>query len=152
MNGFLLLEQHAPRFEVADPGYHGTLHDCTTLIIFDVAHPFRLLERDLLCKALLLKIPNGIIVGIGEKVHDVGGSLDVVFEMRHEVGAIAFDLLVRGDGAEDDFSELSTFERAVCDAADVREPEKSSIEFGPLTYPTTSSGFFTIAMDKCVRS
>lgn len=29
------------------------------------------------------------------------------------MGAIAFDLLVRRDGAEDDFSELATAERAV---------------------------------------
>jgi len=32
----------------------------------------------------------------------------------HEVGAIALDLLVGRDGAEDDFGELAAFEGAVC--------------------------------------
>lgn len=33
------------------------------------------------------------------------------------MGTVAFDLLIRGNGAEDNFSELTTVEWAVCDAA-----------------------------------
>lgn len=37
------------------------------------------------------------------------------------MGSVAFDLLVRGDGAEYYFGELSTVERTVCDAAGFHE-------------------------------
>lgn len=94
VDGFFLFEQHASGFEIADPWHHRTLHYCAAFVVFDVAHPFWLLERDFFCKALLLKVSDSVIVGVGEEVHDVGGGLDVVFEVRHEVSAIAFDLLV----------------------------------------------------------
>jgi hypothetical protein len=35
--------------------------------------------------------------------------------MRHQVRSVAFDLLIRGDGAEDDFSKLPVIERPVGD-------------------------------------
>ena len=59
-----LLQDHAPNFEVADLGDHGALHNGTTLVVLDIAHPLRLLERDLLCKALLFEVPDGVVVSV----------------------------------------------------------------------------------------
>ncbi|KAH0357224.1 histone acetyltransferase, partial [Aureobasidium melanogenum] len=50
-------------------------------------------------------------------MHDIRGSLDVIFQMRHEVCAVTFDLLIAAYSAEDDFGELAALERAICDAA-----------------------------------
>ena len=90
----LLFQKHAPGLEVADLGHHAALHDCAAFVIFDVAHPARLFEGDFLGEALFLKVADGVVVGVGEEVHNLGGRFDVVFEMGHEMGAIAFDLLV----------------------------------------------------------
>jgi len=114
VDGFFLLQQHAAGLEVADLGHHGALHDGAAFVIFDVAHPPRLLERDLLGEALLFEVADRVIVGVGEEVHDIRGRLDVVFQVRHQVRAVAFHLLVGRDGAEDDLSELSAFEGSVC--------------------------------------
>lgn len=43
--------------------------------------------------------------------------LHVVFQVGHQVGTVAFDLLIRGNGAEDDLSKLTTVKWTVCDAA-----------------------------------
>jgi hypothetical protein len=70
------------------------------------------------------------------------------------MGAISFDLLVRGDGAEDYFGELAAMEGAVGDASvhkavvSIYTGERT----GRGTYPTTSRGFLTMAMLKWVRS
>ena len=116
VDALLLLEQHAAALEVADLGDHAALHDSAALVVLDVSHPTALLESDLLGEALLLEVANGVVVGVGQEVHDVGGGLDVVLQMRHEMGAVALDLLVRGDGAEDNLGELTLVEGAVCDA------------------------------------
>lgn len=116
LNALFLLQEHAAAFEIAKAGQHGALHDGATLVIFDIAHPDRLLERDLLCKTLLLEIANSIIVGIGQKVHHGTSGFDIVFEMGHKVCTVALDLLVRRDGTEDDFSELAVPKRPEGDA------------------------------------
>ena len=67
---------------------------------------------------MFAEIANGVIVGIGEEVLDLRGGFDVVFEVVHQMGAVAFDLLVRGDGAEDDFGEFTRVEGPVGDSAD----------------------------------
>jgi hypothetical protein len=114
---FLLLQKHAARLEVADFGDHAALHDRAAFVVFDVAHPARLFERDFLGEALFLEVANGVVVGVGQEVHDLRGRFDIVFEVGHEMGAVAFDLLVRGDGAEDNLGELALVEGAVRDAA-----------------------------------
>ncbi len=133
MHRFLLLENHASGLEIADLGDHGTLHDGATLVVLDEAHPARFLERDLLGETLLLKVANGVIVGIRQKMHDIRRRFDIIlvnsisnaahvyrssnthFEMRHQMCAVPLDLLVRGDGAEDDLGELSALERLIGD-------------------------------------
>ena len=112
-DGFFLLEKHAAGFEVTDLGHHGALHDGTALVVFDVAHPAGFVEGNFLGKALFFEVPDGIVIGIGEEVLDGGGCFDVVLQVGHEVSAIAFNLLVGGDGAEDNFGELAGVERAV---------------------------------------
>lgn len=112
----LLFEQHAAGLEVADLGHHAALHNRAALVILDISHPTRLFECDLFRKALLFEVADGVVVGIGEEVHDARGGLDVVFQVRHEMGAVALDLLVGGDGAEDDLGELTLVKGAVCDA------------------------------------
>jgi len=94
VDAFFLLEQHAAALEVADLGHHATLHDCAAFVVLDIAHPAGLFKRDFLGEALLFEVADGVVVGVGEKVHYVGCGFDVVFEVGHEVGAIAFDLLV----------------------------------------------------------
>jgi len=116
-DGFFLFEQHAADFEVADPGHHGALHDGAAFVVFDVAHPAGFLERDFFGEALLFEVTDGVVVGVGEEVLDWGGGFDVVFQVRHEVRAVAFDLLVRGDGAEDDLGKFPGVERAVGDSS-----------------------------------
>ena len=46
-------------------------------------------------------------------MHDVASGFDVVFQVGHEVCAVAFDLLVGGDGTKNDLGELATFEGSV---------------------------------------
>ena len=95
-DGFALLDNHLARFQVADVRHHSALHDGTSLVVFDVAHPEVLVERDVLREALLAEIADGVVVGVGQEVLDFGGvRFDEVFEVRHQVCAVAFDLLVR---------------------------------------------------------
>lgn len=93
-NSFFLFEEHPSGFEVADFGDHSTLHDGTAFVILDIAHPARLLEGDFLGKSLLLKIPDGVIVGVGEKMLDGGGGLDIILQVGHQMSPVALNLLV----------------------------------------------------------
>ena len=113
LDGFLLLEEHAGGLQVADLGDQAALHDGAAFVVFDVAHPERLFEGDVFGEALLLEIADGVVVGVGEEVLNWGSGLDVVFQMAHEMCAVAFDLLLRVDGEEDDFSKGTRRERAV---------------------------------------
>ena len=113
VDGFFLLQEHAACFEVADAGHHGALHDGAAFVVFDVAHPAGFVEGDFFGEALLFEVADGVVVGVGEEVLDGRGGFDVVFEVRHHVCAVAFDLLVRGDGAEDNFGKLAVREGAV---------------------------------------
>lgn len=67
--------------------------------------------------------------------------------------AVPFDLLVGGDGAEDDLGELSAFEGSICytPILIISLPSPTYV-YVRGTYPTTSNGFLTIAMDRCVLS
>lgn len=152
IGAFFLLQQHAPALEVSNLRHHGTLHDGAALVVLDVAHPSRLLKRDLLSKALFLEIANSVVVGVGEEVHDLGSGFDVVFEVGHEMRAVALDLLVRRDGTEDDFGELALVEGAVRNATTQIYQSCGCSCYTKSTYPTTSSGCLTMAMLKCVRS
>ena len=81
VGAFLLLEEHATALEVTYLRHHGTLHNGTALVVLDIAHPTRLFERDFLGEALLLEVADGVVVRVGEKVHDLRSGLDVVFEV-----------------------------------------------------------------------
>ena len=94
-DGFTLLDDHLARFQVADFRDHRTLHDGASLVVLDVAHPQVLVQRDVLREALLAEVADGVVVGVGQEVLDLGGvRFDEVFEVRHQVCAVAFDLLV----------------------------------------------------------
>jgi hypothetical protein len=67
------------------------------------------------------------------------------------VGAVAFYLLVRGDGAEYNFGKLALVEGAV-GYASVCCQQSGRRWDNWVSYPTTSSGCFTMAMLRCVRS
>ena len=79
MHAFFLLEQHPARLEVADARHHAALHDGAAFVVLDVAHPAGFGQGDFLGEALLFEVAGGVVVGVGEKVHDVAGGLDVVF-------------------------------------------------------------------------
>lgn len=80
------------------------LHDCSSFIILDIAHPFPPIQCDLCRESLervLLstirhfesaylfpKVSNGIIVCVCQKVHHLGILLDVILEMVHQIRAI----------------------------------------------------------------
>lgn len=74
-------------------------------------------ESDFLGEALFLEITNRIVVGIRQKVHDVACGLDVVFQVGHEMRTVSLDLLVRANGAKDNFGKLAAFEGSIGDAA-----------------------------------
>ena len=66
------------------------------------------------------------------------------------MGSVTFHLLVGGYGAEDDLGEFTTVEWAICNSTII---DKHWFEASTVyTYPTTSSGFLTIAIERCVRS
>lgn len=117
LHGFFLLEQHAADFEIADARDHGALHDGAAFVVFDVAHPGGLVERDFFGEALLFEVADGVVVGVGEEMLDGGSGFDIVFEVGHEMRAVAFDLLVGGDGTEYDLGEFTGIEWAVRDPA-----------------------------------
>ena len=62
---------------------------------------------------MLLEVADGVVVSVGKEIHDVRGGFDVVLEVRHEVCAVAFDLLIGRDGAEDYFGKSTAVEGAV---------------------------------------
>ena len=117
LHGFFLLEEHSADFQVSDARDHGALHDSAAFVVFDVAHPCGFLERDLFRETLLLEISDGVVIRVGKEVLDGGGGFDIVFQMGHEVRTVAFDLLVRRDGAEDDLSKFAGVEGTVCYAS-----------------------------------
>lgn len=114
-NRFLLFREHFRTLKIPDFRNHRALHKCSPFIILDVSHPYRSIKRNFFCESLFLEISDCVVIGIGEKVHYIRGGFDVVFKMGHEVGAVAFHLLVRGDCAKDDFGELAAFEGAIGD-------------------------------------
>jgi hypothetical protein len=67
--------------------------------------------------------------------------------------AVALDLLIGRDSAKHDFCKLSTFEWPIGDSSastiSIHAYGKAIVDipYRP-TYPTTSKGFFTIAMDR----
>lgn len=67
--GFLLLEKHTANLEIPYSRKHRALHKRPSFVILDISHPDGLFEGDLFGKALFLKIPGDIIVGIGQKMH-----------------------------------------------------------------------------------
>ena len=111
-----LLQQHLPRLKVSDPWDHGALHYRSTLVVLDVSHPFRFLQSDFFCESLFFEISDGVVVRVREKVHDIGGGLDIVLQVIHHMRAISFDLLIRGYRAKDNLGECSSLERPVCDS------------------------------------
>ena len=119
---FFLLEQHAANFKIPYSRNHSTLHYRSALVILDIAHPTGFLQSDLLCKSLFLEVSDCIIVGVCEEVLDRGCCSDIVFQVGHEMCSVAFDLLVGGDGAENNLSEFAAIKRAVryASAIDVR--------------------------------
>lgn len=117
LDAFLLLKEHAAHFQISNARQHGALHNRSALVIFDIAHPNVLGERDFLGKPLFLEIANRVVVGIRQEVHDVACGLYVVFQVGHEVRTVSLDLLVGADGAKDDFGKLAAFEGSVGDAA-----------------------------------
>ena len=93
------------------------MHDGSTFVVFDVTHPCGLFERYVLCKALFLEIADRVVVSIREEMLNRRGRFHVVFEMRHEVCAVALNLLIGGYGAEDDLRKFTSVERAVSDSS-----------------------------------
>ena len=129
VRGLLLLGQHLGGGEVPHVRDHGALHDGAPFVVLDVAHPQRLVEADVLGEALLLEVADGVVVRVGEEVLDLGRvGLDKVLEVGHHVRAVAFDLLVRGDGAEDDLGEVAVVEGAVGDASEGRRAMGVSLD------------------------
>ena len=114
----LLLHEHPSALKIANLRQHRALHQSTALVVFDVSHPLGLVECDLLCKSLLLKISNRVIVRVGEEVHDIARCLHIVFQVIHEMRTVAFDLLIAANRAKDNFRKLSTLEWAVRDSSD----------------------------------
>ena len=116
-SGFLLEEESAT-FEISDFRQHGTLHYRTTFVVFNVPHPPSLVQGDLLCKSLLLEISYSVVVGVSQEVHDIRSGLDIVFQMRHKMSAVALDLLIRRDGAKHNLCKLASLKRLVGDSSD----------------------------------
>ena len=95
------------------------MHYGAAFVVFDVAHPSRFVKRNFFGEALLFEVSDGIVVRVGEEMLDWGSCFDVVFEMGHEMCSVAFDLLIGGDGAEDDFGEFSAVEGTICDSSGI---------------------------------
>lgn len=138
-DSFFLLKEHAASFEIADLGDHGALHNRAPFVVFNVAHPARFLECDFFGEALLFEVADGVIVGVGQKVLNWRGGFDIVLEVGHQMGTIALDLLIRGNGAEDYLGELSAVERTICDAPDPVSVAVSRLPLVPTQPPPGGS-------------
>ena len=111
-----LLAQHDGEVGVADLGIELARHERGALVVLDVAVVGELGERDVRAEALLLEVAGGELVGVGEKVKDVMFDV-VVLQVVHHVRAVALDLLVGRDGAEDDLAEALRGEHVKADGA-----------------------------------
>lgn len=117
LDGLFLLLDKVPRFEVFDRK-HRALHDRSALVVLDVPDPHRPIQSDVRRKSLFLKVPDGVVVGVGKEMLDIKSILDVVLELGHETRAVALDLLRGRDGTKDNFGKTARSEWPVRDASD----------------------------------
>merc|ERR1719370_802563 len=104
LENFLLLSHHCSELDVNNPGVEFATHEGRSFIVLDIPpiHCFRKLE--VLAEALLLKVAHCKLISKCEKVHHPIPDV-VVLEMVHQVGSVAFNLLIAGDSAEDNLRE-----------------------------------------------
>ena len=170
---FPLLQYHATYLQIPYLGKHRALHNGTSLIILNVSHPERFFKCDFLRKALLLEIPNSVVIRIGQEVHNGRCRFYIVLyqtrqypcmpplfrkrlpylEMRHQVRSVSLYLLVGRDRTKYNLSKATTIEwpvrdASICALAGTNVAPPSLL----CTYPTTSNGCFTIAIERCDRS
>lgn len=103
-DNFLLLSYDRTELRVHDARMQFTVHECGTLVLFYVAGVHRSHYFDVLRESLLFEIAYSEFVSISQEVLDAV-TCAVVFQVIHEVCAVAFHLLIAGDRTEDDLSE-----------------------------------------------
>ena len=117
INYLLLFPNNGRKFGINDARIELAAHERGALVVFDVAVVDVLGQLDVLAEALLLEVADGVLVGECEKVQHV--VLDVVvFDVVHQVGAVALDLFRWRDGTEDDLRESLHGEHSEADATD----------------------------------
>lgn len=115
-DNFLLLSYDRTELRVHNARMQFTVHECGALVLFDVAGVHWSHHFDVFGEALFLEIADGEFVGVREEMFDAIARA-VVFQVVHEMRTIAFDLLVAGDGAENDFGESLRCECTKANAA-----------------------------------
>lgn len=89
-DGLLLFSDERRFVQIIDLAQHSALHDRPALVILDIPSPHGPIERNVLGEALLLKVPDGIVVRVGQEMHHVGiRCANVGFEVVHEHCAVA---------------------------------------------------------------
>ena len=112
-----LLAQHQRELHVEYARIELAAHERGALVLFDVALIGALAKRDVRAEALFAEVARRIFVRIRQKVQRV--VLDViVLQVVHHVGAVAFDLLVRRNGAEHNLREALRGKHVKADATD----------------------------------
>mmetsp|Transcript_9855 Transcript_9855/g.28951 ORF Transcript_9855/g.28951 Transcript_9855/m.28951 type:complete len:386 (+) Transcript_9855:242-1399(+) len=108
-----------------DHGHHGhvvngrvdvALHERAAIVVLDVTVPALARHAHRFAEALLLEVPDGVVVRVSQEIPDALG-LHVVLELVHHARAEPLHLLRRRDGAEGDLRDALLEHRAVADAA-----------------------------------
>lgn len=116
-DNFFLLPYDRTELCVHDARMQFTVHERGTLVLLDVASEHWPHHFDVFREALFLEVADGEFVGIREEMLDAVARA-VIFQVVHEMRAVAFDLLVTGDCAENNFGKTLRSEGSEANAAD----------------------------------
>lgn len=119
LGDLLLLSNHRTELGVDDARMQLAVHEGGADVVFDVACVYGPCNFYIFGETLLFKIANGEFVGVGKKVLNATLST-VVLDVVHHVGAVAFNLFVAGDGAEDNLCEALAGKGSKTNATDRR--------------------------------
>mmetsp|Transcript_10742 Transcript_10742/g.27581 ORF Transcript_10742/g.27581 Transcript_10742/m.27581 type:complete len:207 (-) Transcript_10742:247-867(-) len=112
----LLLGSLARR-EVIDRRVDHALHQRCALVVLEVALPSLSLHGDLLFEALLAKVADGMVVGVGEHALDAV-TLALLLDLVHYPSAVSLHLVLGANSAEDDLGHPLRKDGPVRDAPD----------------------------------
>lgn len=115
LNNLLLLPNDRTELSVNQAWMQFTVHQRSAFVFLNIAGIDMTCHLNVLGESLLLEVPNGKLIGIGQEVLDPS-LCAVVLQVVHQMGTVALDLLAAGDGAEHNLGKSLCGERTEADS------------------------------------